>query len=153
MTVEEIYELAVSPLREWWKALSMTIRALGRGDFVPVAIARVIYRSTWVQVTTRVLDDRVVAGDLCRTKDGRTAQHANALCVFKSGMRKTMNNDPDNRSDEQAKLDAIEANFQDAQDAFDLLAEIARHVALRFRLVADPLFMARPNPIKLFSDN
>ena len=62
-------------------------------------------------------------------------------------------NDPDNRNDEQKKLDAIGANFQDAQDAFDLLTEITRYVAMRFQLVADPLFMARPTPIQLFSNN
>lgn len=83
MTVEEMYELTMSPFREWWKGLGMTIRAIGRGDFVPIAIARAIYRSTWVSVTTRVLDDRVASGDLCRTKEGRyyspTCQCA--LCV------------------------------------------------------------------------
>lgn len=71
MTVEEMYELTMSPFREWWKGLGISLRAMGRGDFVPIAIARVIYRSTWVSVTTRVLADRVAVGDLCRTRDGR----------------------------------------------------------------------------------
>ena len=64
-----------------------------------------------------------------------------------------MNEDaPDDRTDEQKTFDAIRAHYQDAQDAFNLLAEITRHVSLRFQLAADPTFMARPTPI-LFSDN
>lgn len=62
-------------------------------------------------------------------------------------------NDPDDRTDEQRKLDAIRENFQDAQDGFNALAEITRYVALRFQLAADPGFMARPTPVKLFSNN
>lgn len=67
-----------------------------------------------------------------------------------------MSNERDNkddRTDEQRKLDAIRENFQDAQDGFNALAEITRYVALRFQLAADPGFMARPTPVKLFSNN
>ncbi len=59
----------------------------------------------------------------------------------------------DERTPEQKRLDAANAAAQDAADMFAHMAEVMNHVALRFRLLGDPTFMARPTPAIVFSLN
>ncbi len=59
----------------------------------------------------------------------------------------------DERTPEQKRLDAAIAAAQDTLDALARMAEVINHVALRFRLMGDPEFMARPTPAIVFSLN